>query len=359
MHSLNRRAWVDIDLGALLRNAAAFAAHARVPLLPMVKADAYGIGAVAVARALERLDPWGFGVATIEEGEHLRRAGVQRPIVLFSPLLVGEFDAALRADLTPSLGDAASIARWGDANRPWHLAIDTGMSRAGAQWNELDALRDVIAAHPPQGAFTHFHSADNNDGSRRVQEERFASALDALPVKPEVLHAENSSAVEHRAPSRWTVARPGLFLYGTGSGNGPAIEPDPVVSLLARVVDLRTVPNGDTVSYGGTWRADGPRRIATLSLGYADGYRRALSNHAEAIVRGRRAPVVGAVTMDMLMLDVTGAHCEIGDVATLVGADGDERITVADLAAAGDLNAYEILTGLHGRLPRRYLGLEP
>src|ERR1700755_91153 len=137
MHSLIRRAWVDIDLGALLRNARAVAAPAVVPILPMVKADAYGLGAVRVARTLEQLDPWGYGVATIAEGEELRRSTITRPILGFTPLLPGDFDSAIRANLTPTLGDIEGIARWQETGLPWHLAIDTGMSRAGVSWNRI------------------------------------------------------------------------------------------------------------------------------------------------------------------------------------------------------------------------------
>lgn len=358
MHSLMRRAWVDIDLGALLRNGTTVSTQTRVPLLPMVKADAYGLGAVPVSRALERLDPWGFGVATVVEGEELRQAAITRPIVVFTPLLIGDFDAAVRAALTPTLGDAESIVRWSESGRPWHLSIDTGMSRAGIPWDAVCELHEVLRASPPQGAFTHFHSAELSDGTRDLQERRFKEAITAMPARPPLVHAENSAAVEHRGPSPWDLTRPGIFLYGVSSGNAPMIEPDPVVSMRARVVDLRTIPDGDTVSYGGTFRAQGECRIATLAVGYADGYRRSLSNRGSVLVHGRRAPVTGVVTMDMTMVDVTDVPCEIGDVATLIGADGDDRIDVVDVAAAAELSPYEVLTGLRSRLPRRYLESE-
>jgi len=357
MHSLMRRAWVDVDLGALLRNGAALATRANVPLLPMVKADAYGLGAERVARTLERLDPWGFGVATVAEAEELRALAIKRPIVIFTPILPGDFDAAIRANLTPSLSDVAAIARWTETGRPWQLAIDTGMSRAGIRWDEVDCLADVLTANPPQGVFTHFHSAEKDDASRSIQEERFASALARLPIRPAMIHAENSPAIEHRGPSPWTVARPGIFLYGVGSGNSAAIVPDPVVSLRARIVDIRTVRDGETVSYSGTYRADGDRRIATLGIGYGDGYRRALSNRGSVLVAGVRVPVAGNVTMDMTMIDVTDVPCGVGDVATLIGADGDDRIDVSEVAAFGEISPYEVLTSLRGRLPRRYIGV--
>jgi len=351
-----RRAWVEIDLGALSRNGAAFAAHAGVPILPMVKADAYGLGAVRVARTLDRLDPWGFGVATIAEGEELRRAGITRSILVFTPLLPGDFDAAQRADLTPTLGDRAGIEAWTPTRRGWHLAIDTGMSRAGVQWSDVRALRDLVLDAPPDGIFTHFHSSEREDGSLQLQEQRFREAIDQLPVRPALRHAENSGAVEHGAGSPWSVARPGIFLYGVGSGNNARLTPEPVVSLRARVVDVRTIADGETVSYGGTYRAVGARRIATLAVGYADGYRRSLGNRGTALLRGGRATVAGVVTMDMTMVDVTDVACEVGDVATLIGRDANEEITVADVAEACELSPYEILTGLRGRLPRRYLG---
>jgi alanine racemase len=356
MHSLNRRAWVEVDLGALLRNAMTVAARAGVPLLPMVKADGYGLGAVRVARTLERVDPWGFGVATIAEGEELRRAAITRPIIVFTPLLAGDFDSAVRADLTPALGSSEAIIRWQETARPWHLAIDTGMSRAGVPWNEIDSIAPLIGQRVPQGVFTHFHSAERNDASRDVQEQRFDQAVAALPVRPALIHAENSPAVEHRAPSKWSFARPGVFLYGVTSGNSPDIPPDPVASVRARVVDLRTIADGETVSYGGTWRAHGPRRIATVAIGYADGYRRVLGNRAQVIVRGRRAPVVGAVTMDMTMIDVTNIECEIADIITLIGRAGDEQIDVNEIGRMAEMSPYEVLTSLRGRLPRHYIG---
>ncbi len=358
MHSLMRRAWVDIDLGALLRNAAAFAAHAGVPLLPMVKADAYGLGAIRVARLLDELDPWGFGVATTVEGEELRAASITRPIVVFTPLLPGDFDAAVRAKLTPGLGDRKAIERWLPTRLPWQLGIDTGMSRAGVQWNDVDSLRDLLSAHPPEGVFTHFHSAERNDDSRAEQERRFDAALARLPFRPSLVHAENSPAVEHRGPSRWSIARPGIFLYGVGSGNSPEITPEQVVAVRARVVETRFIDAGESVSYGATFRAPSRRRIATLAIGYADGYRRVLGNRAEVLIRGRRAPVVGVVTMDMTMVDVTDIECETGDAATLIGADGDDRIDVSEVARLGELSPYEVLTGLRGRLPRRYIEAE-
>lgn len=355
MHSLIRRAWVEVDLGALLHNAAAVAARAGVPILPMVKADAYGLGAVRVARTLERLEPWGFGVATIAEGEELRRAGIARPIIVFTPLVLDDFDSVVRANLTPVLGTRDAIERWGETRLPWHLSIDTGMNRAGVPWDRVAELRDVLKRFIPQGALTHFHSAEAKDGSREAQERRFDQAVAELPVEPQLLHAENSPAVQHGGLSRWNLVRPGVFLYGVTAGESPAITPKQVAALRARIVDLRMIEPGESVSYGATYHATAPTRIATLSIGYADGYRRVLGNRASVLVNGQRAKVVGVVTMDMTMVDVTAIECRIGDSVTLVGRDGDDSLTVNEVAAFGDLSPYELLTGLRLRLPRRYV----
>lgn len=354
------RAWVEIDLGALCRNGAAVAARAGVPLMPMVKADAYGLGAVRAALALESLEPWGFGVATVAEGAELRHAGITRPVMVFTPILRTEIDAMRRADLTPALGDPAVIDSWARTGRPWHLQIDTGMSRAGMRWDLVAEHRLLLERTRPDGVFTHFHSADLLNASRDEQEQRFAHALAAMPRRPALVHAENGPAIEQRAPSPWSVARPGIFLYGvaTAAGGGRALAPEPVVSVRARIVELRTIADGETVSYGATWRANGERRIATVPVGYADGYRRDLSNRGVALLGGRRVPVAGRVTMDMTMFDVTDADAAAGDVVTLLGRDGADVITLGELADASELSPYELLTGFRLRLPRRYVESE-
>lgn len=348
------RGWVEIDLGAIRRNGDALANRSGVPLLPMVKADAYGLGAIPVVRALEPLDPWGFGVATVVEGVELRQAGVERPIIVFTPLLADELDAAREARLRPLLSREQEIVRWGET-LPWHLGVDTGMGRAGARWDDVARLKHLLQTHVPEGACTHFHSAELDDGSMEIQEKRFDQALASLGSRPSVLHVENGAAAARRGRSRWSVIRPGVFLYGVGSGPSALVDPEPVVSMRARVVDIRVMRGGESVSYDATWRADGTRTIATLPIGYADGVRRALSNRGSALVHGRRVPIAGVVTMDMTMLDVTGVPCELGDVATLAGTDGGDEITIVEMAGAGGLSPYEVLTGLRPRLDRVYL----
>ncbi len=347
------RAWVDIDLGALVRNGETLARHAHVALLPMVKADAYGLGAIPVARALERVDPFGFGVATVAEGRELRSGGIARPILVFTPVLPADFAAMRALGLTPTLGDPMAIEAWIETGGvTWHLAIETGMSRAGVPWDRIGAVLDLVRRAPPAGAFTHFHSAECDDGSMEVQERRFADAVAALPQRPALLHAENSAGIVRRSPSPWDIVRPGVFLYGVSCGG--ALRSEPVAHVRARIVELRDVQPGESVSYGATWRAASSTRVATVGIGYADGYRRSLGNAGEVLLHGQRARVIGTVTMDMTMIDVTGIACDTGDVVTLMGAEGGELVSAADVGGACGLSPYEILTGLRQRLPRRY-----
>jgi alanine racemase len=273
---------------------------------------------------------------------------------VFTPVLAEDLDGAERSDLTPALATAATIKRWTATRRPWHLHIDTGMGRAGLRWDDVKTLNDLITAWPPEGAFTHYHSAQLSDGSMELQTQRFEEILRELPVRPKWTHAENSPAIERCGRSRWSFARPGVFLYGVNNMDPTELKSEPVAALRGRIVELRTLRDGDTVSYDATWTARGLRRIATIPVGYADGYRRLLSNKGVALLRGKRVPVVGNVTMDMTMLDVTEVPCEIGDVVTLMGRDGGDQITTNDIARLGGISPYEVLTSLRSRLPRRY-----
>jgi alanine racemase len=352
------RAWMEVDLGALVRNATALGQRAGVPLIPMIKADAYGLGAQQVAHALEHLSPLAYGVATVEEGQELRDAGITRQIIIFTPLLVDEFEAAHLSHLTPTLGSKAQIEAWEIFGSPYVLSVDTGMSRAGVPWREVASITESLTKTPPAAVYTHFHSPQLDDGTMAEQLSRFEDVLNQLPSRPSVIHTDSSAAIVRHARSTMNAVRPGIFMYGVGSGPTAALQPEPVVFLKGRIVELRRIEPGDTVSYDATWTARRASLIATVPLGYADGYPRAASNTGAAVVRDKVVPIAGRVTMDMTMIDVTDAGAEIGDVVTFIGNPGANgaAIDVASVAAKARISPYELLTGLRNRIRRTYRG---
>jgi len=352
------RAWVDVDLGALVTNARTLATLTGTRLLPMVKANGYGLGATAVARALESLEPWGYGVASAEEGAELRRAGIARPILVASPLLVEAVEAHLTHDLRPTIGDRGALDAWcARSTRAFHVEIDSGMGRAGLRWDDpaaLDAMATRLReASGWEGVFTHFHSADSDPASAAVQWDRFLGVLAALPRRPSLVHAANSAAALQGRAYAGDLIRPGIYLYGGMAGGH---VPATVATLRTRVLAVRRIGAGETVSYGATWRTPRPTTIATLALGYADGFPRAARDGGGPARRielgGTLAPVVGRVTMDMTMLDVGDATPAPGDVATVFGG----LVSVDQQAEAAGTIAYEMLTALGSRMPRRYGG---
>ncbi|HTT67011.1 MAG TPA: alanine racemase [Gemmatimonadales bacterium] len=349
------RTWVEVDLGAVVANARTIAARARGSrLLPIVKADAYGLGAVPVARALEAVDPWGFAVATAHEGRELREAGITRPILVMGPQSHA-LDLVARHGLTPALGSVEQICAWLDLapGRPFHVEVDTGMARWGLPWQAFGAeaarFRDAAGF---EGVFTHFHSPAEAPASVAEQWRRFQSALATLERRPPLVHAANSAAILDFPGTAADLVRPGIFLYG---GRAGAHEPRRVVEWRARVLATRWLEPGETVSYGATWRAPAGARtcIATIAAGYADGVPRALSNAGTALVEGRRLPFAGRVTMDFTMVAAPEAPAA-GAIATLIGSDGAAAVELDEFAAAAGTISYEILTGLGRRVTRVY-----
>ncbi len=348
------RAWADVDLGALVANARTVLSVSGSRLLPMVKANAYGLGAVPVARALESVDPWGFGVATLAEGVELRRAGIRRPIMVFSPLSSDGFEVCLREDFRPVFGDLEGLRRWialGD--RPFHVEIDTGMARLGFRWSNAaelsEAGRLLGSATGWEGAFTHFHSSDFDAHAVQQQWERLNGAVAGFPRRPAMVHAANSAAALRGKAFAGDMVRPGIFLYG-GVAGVDVPGPRTVVRFRAPVVARRRLGAGDSVSYGASWRAPKDTTIVTVAAGYADGIPRALSSAGSVELGGRVYPMVGRVTMDFVMVDVGDAEVPLGAVATLYGG----AVTLEAQAAAGCTVNYEILTGIGARVARRY-----
>ena len=346
------RAWLDVDLAALLRNARQFQLRIAAPLLPMVKANAYGLGAVPVARALEAVDPWGYGVATTAEGAELRGGGIARPIVVFTPLSPGGVEALRSRQLIPVIGDLDALDAWtAQDGGPFHVEIDTGLSRAGFPWRDTElvsALRARLAtAAGWQGVFTHFHSADTDPAGTREQARRFESVLAALPRRPPLVHLGASAAAQAGAEYGADLARPGIFLYG---GQAGTLTPEPVARLCARVIALRRLRAGDTVSYGATATVESDTTIATLGIGYADGVPRTLGSLGLVELNGAVLRIMGRVTMDMLMVDTAEAAVRLGDAAILFGG----RISLDDQAARAGTISYELLTSISPRVERRY-----
>lgn len=368
------RAWIELDLDALRANFDTIrrVVGPRVGVIAMVKGDGYGLGATRVVRALEPLEPWGYGVGSAEEGAALRALGVQRPILVFCPLPTSA-DAAIAAEarLTPALSDLDSLDRWTEAvarvpgGGEFHVEVDTGMGRCGFDWRETSRWADAVRRRAGAdlrwtGVFTHFHSADAPDRTAAMRQwERFQDALAQLPVSREdlLVHASNSAAALRFPEFSADAVRPGIYLYGgepaPGVKPGEIPAPRPVVSLRARLLLVRQVAPGTTVGYGGTYVARRWERWGTLGIGYADGVRRTLSHRAAALVRGKRVRFLGRISMGLTVVDLTDVpEAEVGDVATLIGRDGDAEITVDEVAAHAQAISYEILTGLSPALPR-------
>jgi len=358
---------VDISIRAFQENFLTIreAVGPDVGIIPMVKANAYGLGLFEALDALEPLEPWGYGVAAVEEGVRIRERGIDKPVLVLSPLPPASYRPAVEAGLSVCISETGALERLGAAaevaGRPggFHLEVDTGMGRAGFAWDQVDRWGPAVQARlgAPlrwDGSFTHFHSADVPGESTELQWSRLRRALEALPPMPSgaILHACNSPGALRRPDFAADAVRPGIFLYGGVAGDGLP-PPAPVAALRARVTFVREAREGSTVGYGATYTAAGPERWATVGIGYGDGLPRLLSNRGHALIKGRRVPIIGRISMDATVLDVTGVDgVESGDVVTFFGRDGSEHIPVEEVAGHAATINYEILTDLTTRVPR-------
>jgi alanine racemase len=361
----------EVDLAALRKNAdlVQAAVGPGVGLLAVVKADAYGHGALACARALER-KVFGFAVSLVEEGIELRRGGVEAPI-----LVLGSFYGLSHRDvvayrLTPVVSDEADLARFAHAaedfaqarNQPMkpigvHLKIDTGMSRLGVRLEGLDGFLAQLKATSGielTGLCTHLAEADGDDPTpTAAQLKAFEIARKKVfdsGFRPTLTHVANSVGTARFADARFDLVRPGLALY---SPNTWVAGLQPILSLKSRIVALRELPAGTRISYSGLYTAREALRVATVPIGYADGYTRRLTNRAQVLVGGRRRAVVGAITMDMCMVEV-GPEARVGDEVVLLGAQGSEKIGAAEIARWADTIEWEVFTSISKRVPRIY-----
>ena len=363
MRRFFRPTWAEIDLSALVGNLRKLRARVGmgVQVMFVVKANAYGHDATLCSLAAEkaRAADW-LGVSSVEEGVALRGAGVKLPILILGSLY--PFESALAAaahDLTPVVASLESAKRVAEAafrlrrGIPVHVKVDTGMGRIGLRPEAAVALvRDLSAmkAIRVQGVYTHMAKAEDDRAFTNAQLKAFRGVVRALEkagLRPPLVHAANSAAALRHPAARFDLVRPGLAAYGLYDGF------DPVLTLKSKLVFVKTVAKGASVSYGATWRAKKPTKVATLPIGYGDGYPRALSNKASVLVGGRRCPVVGRVTMDQTMIDVTGVpSARVGDDAVLIGRQGGAEIPAAELARHCGTIAYETVTALSSRVPR-------
>lgn len=360
----SHRVWAEIDLDALCHNFRLIqqvAAPAKIML--SVKADAYGHGAVPVSKALSAADF--LAVATAEEAFQLRRHGLGQPILLLGipPLELLPRLANESVSLTVSDYDMALRFRQAtDGPLAFHLKVDTGVCRLGTPPQEAAAEIHRMMSLPQvtvEGVFSHFAVADDPDQEDFTagQEAQLLSLRSRLADAPILWHMANSAGMLERPSARLDMVRPGIALYGLDPRmTGSSLSLRPVMALRTVIVRIREVEEGVSVSYGRSWKADGPRRIATVSIGYADGLFRCLSNRMEVLVRGRRAPQVGRICMDMCMLDVTHIpDAAVGDVVTIFGRDGQEEATASQIAQLADTIPYEVLCAVSKRVPRVYL----
>jgi alanine racemase len=369
-----RPVWAEIDLDALAHNVRLLAERARpARLYAVVKANAYGHGAVAVGRAALEAGADALAVVCVDEGEELRRGGITAPVLVMGHTPATDAARIVALGLEPSVGgpelpEALSpLARARGAEVPIHLELETGFGRHGLLPDAAVALAERARALPGlrvKALFTHFATADEEE--QEFTERQFEVLREVsrrLPWIPE-RHCSASASVLRRPwasggpPLALDAVRAGIALYGyrPAAGCGADAELRPVLSLRSRVVRVADLAAGEPVGYGRTWVARRPSRIALAMAGYADGYRRSLGNQAHALVRGRRAPIVGRVSMDMIVLDVTDvSDAAPGDVATLLGADGAERVDADELAKLTGTISYEILAGISARVPRLYV----
>ncbi len=360
---------VDLDaLGANVRAVQARAGAAKI--LAIVKANAYGHGLVPIARALLAEGVHGLGVAFLEEGVALRRAGIDAPVLVLGGIIGNqvahfiEHDLMITASSVFKLQQIEAAAAALGARARVHLKIDTGMERIGVHWDHAESLLEaaVRARHCDLcGVFSHFASSDAEDTRfARLQLERFLEATDffprhGLPMPPR--HMANSGALLQHPDACFELVRPGILLYGVyPNATVPrSIAVRPVLSLVSRVVYFKVVRAGCPVSYDGRWTAPEDTRVVTVPVGYGDGYARGHTGKASVLIRGRPHPVVGAITMDALMADIGRDSAYNGDEVVLLGRQGEAEIPVERLAAELDTIPYEVLTSINTRVPRRYL----
>ena len=362
--------YVKIDLDQIARNFAVVQKKAGVPVMAVVKADAYGHGAIQVARLLQGKCAF-FGVSSMLEALELRRAGLREPILILGKTPISAFADAIRENIRPTIfcyEDALALSETAIAvnkTARFHFAVDTGMGRIGFQPTVENAdLCAKIARLPgliAEGLFSHFATADCADLSRARQQAQIFDDFDAMlkdrGVEIPIRHLDNSAGIMNFL-CRYEMVRSGIVTYGmypSDEVDSNLLSLAPALEWVSHVAHIKTLPAGCPISYGGTYVTTSPTIIATIPVGYADGYRRSLSNRFYVLIHGKKAPILGRICMDQMMVDVTAIEdVKPGDTVTLVGTDGDATITMEEISAQADSFNYEFVCGISRRVPRFY-----
>ncbi len=362
--------YVEIDLDAISANFDAIYEKAGVKVMAIVKADAYGHGAIQIARLLEEKCSF-FGVSSVAEALELRQAGLTKPILILGYTPVETFHLILPQNIRPAIfryEDGVALSKQAvklGLTVPFHFAVDTGMSRLGFQATEESADACAAIAKLPglyaEGLFSHFATADCEDLTRaKAQAElfdRFDHMLRQRGVEIPLRHLDNSAGLMNFT-NHYEMVRSGIVTYGMYPSD--EVSPDllnlqPALQWRSRVTHIKVLEPGREISYGGTFVTTRKTRVATVPVGYADGYRRSLSGKFYVLIRGRRAPILGRVCMDQMMVDITDVpDVRVDDPVVLVGSDGNDVITMEQIAAAADSFNYEFVCGISRRVARRY-----
>jgi len=365
-----RPVWAQVNLGALKRNIQRIKQYTNSEIMPIVKADAYGHGAVEVVRVLRQEGIKRFGVAFLEEAVALRRQFPDMTLMVIGPTLPAYSDILVRENIIPEvfqLAQAKALSEEAIKQKKiatLHIKIDTGMGRIGFRSDALEQIKQIaqLPALHIEGIYTHLATADGIDLSYTYQQlqvfDTLYAQLEAEGIHIPIRHAANSPALMQVPKSHYELCRPGIILYGllpmTHRGTEAGFEP--VLSLKARISHIKTVEKGESVGYGRTFIATSPTQVATLPLGYADGLRRGLSNGGQVLLHGKRGVIVGNICMDQTMVDITGIeNVQLGDIVTVIGQDGKENIDAQHMAQTLDTISYEIICGISKRVPRIYV----
>lgn len=362
------RVWAEIDLDHLIHNFKQAQQRAgRRQLLCVIKADAYGHGAVQVARALLSAGANYFAVNTPEEAMQLRRHHIMQPILILGMVSPDWVHELSEKNITLTVGDSETARLYakalGSRSLRIHLKLETGINRIGFQLPWAIEEIEAIASQPCfqiEGAFSHFSAADDADEDAFTQQQQkvFQEILGELErhgIRIPLRHIANSAAISAHPDSYADMIRPGLLLYGYNPGRNAHMDLRPVLSLRSHVVQTKTIRAGESVGYGRTWKAPRDTKVATLGIGYADGLFRLLSGKIDMLLHGHRVPQIGLIGMDMCMLDVSSvADVKAGDIVTIIGRDASAFISADELAAAAQTISYEILCAVGRRVPRLY-----